>query len=471
MIYKNISKTVWMLVLVFLAMSCDSYLDVNENPNNPEDAPISGLMINGTYESAYNVYRVGDITSNYVQYLASPNPGSSSDTMEPVSNDITWFRLYNVMTDLSVLIEKAEEEGAGHYQGAGQVLMALNLGTGVDIFGDIPFSESFNFETVTPKYDPDVQLYSTVLTLLNEGIANLQGETTAELGDDDFIYKGAIDQWIAFANMLKARYMIHLKDVQGYNAVEVLTAVENGFQSNDNNAKVNFFEQSVNPWFDVARDNADLLLGGWISEQFIQALDGTSYDAVDPRLKLMVGTTDNEEFVGTENGAGRGNAPEQGARSTLIEDQYYTSETSPILIATYSEQKFIEAEAAFSVDKPRSYQAYLDGIIAHMEMLEVPQAEIDAYLASPQVSMGEGAFTIDAIFKEKWVVLFLHPEAWNDARRFDYQYKDMALPANLNTGLNGQYIRRLPYPDSETSRNGQNVPSVTLLDRIFWDAE
>lgn len=471
MIYKNKSKMVWMLGLVLLAMSCDSYLDVNENPNNPEDAPISGLMINSTYESANNVYRVGDITSNYVQYLASPNPGSSSDTMEPVSNDNTWFNLYNVMTDLNVLIDKAEEEGAGHYQGAAQILMALNLGTSVDIFGDIPFSEGFNFETVTPKYDPDVEIYGSVMTLLDEGIANLQGETTATLENDDFIYQGDIDKWIAFANMLKARYMIHLKDVQGYTTTEVLTAVENGFQSNDDNAKVDFFEQSVNPWFDVARDNADLLLGGWISEQFIQALDGTSYDPIDPRLKLMVGTTDDDEFVGTENGAGRGNAPEQGARSTLIEDQYYTSETAPILIATYSEQKFIEAEAAFTLDKARSYQAYLDGIIAHMEMLEVPQAEIDAYLANPQVGMGEVAFTIDAIFKEKWVALFLHPEAWNDARRFDYQYKDMTLPANLNAGLNGQYIRRLPYPDNEVSRNGQNIPSVTLLDRIFWDTE
>ncbi len=471
MIYKNKSKMVWMLGLVFLTMSCESYLDVNENPNNPEDAPISGLMINTTYESANNVFRVGDITSNYVQYLASPNPGSSSDTMEPVSNNNTWFNLYNVMTDLSVLMDKAEQEGASHYQGAAQVLMALNLGTGVDIFGDIPFSESFDFETVTPKYDTDEELYANVMTLLDQGIANLQGETTATLGADDFIYQGDIDKWIAFGNMLKARYMIHLKDVQGYNANEVLTAVENGFQSNDDNAHVDFFEQSVNPWFDVARDNADLLLGGWISEQFIQALDGTSYDVVDPRLKFMVGTTDDGEFIGTENGAGRGNAPEQGARSTLIEGQYYTSETAPVLIATYSEQKFIEAEAAFVVDKARSYQAYLDGIIAHMNMLEVPQAEIDAYLASPQVGMGEGAFTIDAIFKEKWVALFLHPETWNDARRFDYQYTDMTLPANLNSGLNGQYIRRLPYPDSETSRNGNNVPSVNLLDRIFWDAE
>lgn len=453
------------LSLALVVVSCDSYLDVNENPNNPEDAPISGLMINTSYETAKNVFRVGGITSNYVQYLASPNQASASDTMEPVSHNNTWFNIYNVMTDLTVLIEKAEEQGANHYKGAAQVLMALNLGMGVDIFGDMPFSESFTFETVTPSYDDDEELYGVIMGFLDEAIVNLQGETTVSMGDDDFIYQGDTAKWIAFANMLKARYMIH---TQG-NTSEILQAIDNGFQSNDDDAKVNFFEQDINPWADIARDNADLLLGGWISEQFVQALDGTSYPAVDPRLGLMIGTTDDDTFVGTVNGAGRGNAPEQGARSTLIEGQYYTSITSPILIGTYSEQKFIEAEAAFASDKARSYQAYLDGITAHMEMLEVPQDEIDAYLADPSVSMGEGAFTINDIFKEKWIALFLHPESWNDARRFDYQYRDMDLPVNLNPDLNGQFIRRLPYPDNEVSRNGQNVPDVTLLDRIFWD--
>src|SRR5690606_11792817 len=37
----NKLKTYIGLFLAFLVASCDSYLDVNENPNNPEDAPIS----------------------------------------------------------------------------------------------------------------------------------------------------------------------------------------------------------------------------------------------------------------------------------------------------------------------------------------------------------------------------------------------------------------------------------------------
>lgn len=322
---SNNLKRFFGMGLVLILSACDSYLDVNENPNNPEDAPISGLMINGTYESAYNVYRIGDIAANYVQYLASPNQASASDTMEPISNNTAWFRLYNVMTDLVVLVEKAEEQGATHYQGAAQVLIALNLGMGVDIFGDMPFSESFNFETVTPVYDSDSSLYDIIMINLDQGIANLQTSTTASLGSDDFIYGGDVDKWLAFANFLKARFMIHLKDVDGYNASELLSSIDKAFTSNDDNAKVDFFEQSINPWSQVARNNANLVLGGWISEQFIEALDGTSYSTVDPRLPLMVGATDDGEYIGTVNGAGRGDAPEQGARSTLVEGQYYTS--------------------------------------------------------------------------------------------------------------------------------------------------
>jgi hypothetical protein len=45
----------------------------------------------------------------------------------------------------------------------------------------------------------------------------------------------------------------------------------------------------------------------------------------------------------------------------------------------------------------------------------------------------------------------------------------MDLPENLNPNLGGEFIRRLAYPDSETQRNGANVPDVNLNDRIWWD--
>lgn len=465
---KNINliyKCSMVIGLMLFASSCDDYLDINDNPNNPTQAPLAGLMTNSTFETAQNVFRLGNVTSNYVQYLASPNPASSSDTMEESSFDNLWANLYGVMTDLNDMILKAEETGANHYQGSGQILLALNLAMTVDSFGNVPYSQSFNFETITPAYDDDADLYAEVLSLLDKGIANLSQETDLPIGDDDFIYGGDVGKWIKFGNMLKARYLNHLSD----DPVAVLNAIDAGFENSADDATVEYFDEAINPWANVAIRNANLFLGGWISDQFIEAFDGTIHGVEDPRLPLLVGTTEDGEFIGVKNGAGRGDAPEAGARSTLIEGQFYTTRQGPVLIATYFEQKFIEAEAALSIDRTRSYEAYLEGIRAHMRKIGVTEGEIEAYLSSPKVAVGEANLTIEDIFEEKWKAMFLHPEAWVDARRFDYQYEGFELPANLNPDLNGQLIRRLAYPDSERSRNGSNVPSVTLLDRVFWN--
>jgi hypothetical protein len=128
--------------------------------------------------------------------------------------------------------------------------------------------------------------------------------------------------------------------------------------------------------------------------------------------------------------------------------------------------KFIEAEATFATDKARSYQAYLDGIKANMQKIGVPQGEMDAYLTNPAVAVGVAAFTKDLIFKEKYVAMFLQPEAWVDARRFNYQYKDFSLPFNV---VLSDYVRRMAYPNTELDRNGENVPSVTMTDKLWWD--
>lgn len=468
---KNFNRIFKFLMLgfCFIVAGCDDYLDINYDPNNPTDAPLAGLMANATYETSQNVFRIGSSTSYYVQYLASPNPASGTDVMDPLSFDGTWGSLYAVMTDLNDLILAADENNAPHYEGAAQVLMALNLAMTVDLFGDVPFSQSFNFESVTPSYDDDEALYTRIFHLLDSGISNLSIDSDAAMDSDDFIYGGDTGQWIKFAYMLKARYLNHLSETGAYSPTEVLTALDSGFDSNGDDAQVEYFEEANNPWFQVARSNADLILGGWISEQFVEATDGTTFGVMDPRISYMIGTTDEGEYVGTVNGAGRGSAGEQGERSTLVEGDFYTTPTSPVLIATYAEQKFIEAEAAFGIDKARSYQAYLDGIRAHMTKLGVPDSEINSYLSNPEVAMGVDAFTMADIFKEKWIALFLHPEAWNDARRYDYAYEDFDLPENLNPDLNGQFIRRLRYPDSELSRNGSNVPDVTLLDPVFWD--
>ncbi|MEL7835214.1 SusD/RagB family nutrient-binding outer membrane lipoprotein [Fodinibius sp. N2] len=463
-----------MLSVILVSMAgCSDYLDINEDPNNPTEAPLSGLMTNTTFETSQNMYSLGSNTSYYVQYLASPNPSSSTDIQDDVAYDNTWFGFYDVMTDLAVLRQDAAEQGATDYLGVANILTALNLATVVDVWGNVPYSDAFFVETLTPSYDNQEALYDTVHTLLDNGIQNLeQGNSTIELGNDDFIYGGNTDQWIRLAHMLKARYLNHLSKQSSYSPTDVLAEVDQGLTDNADDAQVDYFEDQFNPWAEVAIDNANLLLGGWISEQIVKHLDGTLYGVEDPRIEPLMGPNDDGDYVGTRNGAGRGSAPEQGARSVLTTDDFYASETAPVLIATYAEQKFIEAEAAFRANQPaRAYNAYLDGIEAHMDKVGVSESDKQDYMSDPAVAVGESGLTLDLIFKEKYTAMYLHPEAWVDARRYDYQYDDMELPANHNPDLNGEFIRRLAYPDSETQRNSENVPDISLSDHIWWDVD
>lgn len=457
---------------VLLSLSaCDDYLDINADPNNPTQAPLTGLMTSASFQTAENVQDIGAITSYYVQYLAGPNPSGATDTQEATSYDAAWANLYDVMTDLSDLENQSQTVGATAYLGVAKILKAINLGLVVDTWGSVPYEQSFFAETLTPTYDTDAELYGVIGQLLDEGIAALNAdESTAAVGDDDFIFGGDTGLWLKTAYLLKARYLNHLSKTAVYNPADVLAAVDLGLSGNQDDAQLTYFEEQINPWASVAIANAGLILDGWLSQQFIDALNGTTFGVTDPRLPLMAGATNAGQYIGTENGAGRGTAAPAGERSVLTTDTWYAARTAPILIATYAEQKFIEAEAAFRTNnRPRAYQAYIAGITAHMNKLEVPVAAQNAYLTNPAVAVGEANLTLDLIFKEKYVAMFLHPEAWVDARRYDYQYRNMTIPANLNPALNGNFIRRLAYPDSETTRNGSNVPDVQLTDRLFWD--
>jgi len=101
-------KTALVLVMTSLVfVSCDDFLDINENPNSPTEAPINGLMARVTLESARNTNRVAGTTSFFVQQFASPNPSGSADTHDNVSYETAWSTAYGVLGDAADMITLA----------------------------------------------------------------------------------------------------------------------------------------------------------------------------------------------------------------------------------------------------------------------------------------------------------------------------------------------------------------------------
>ncbi len=462
----------WLLLAFSLLFSqgCSDFLDINENPNVATEPPINGLLGSVSYQTALNHYRVANFTSYFTQYLASPNAGSATDTYDQADYSSAWSNLYNTMTDIYDMVSLGEEQGGRHHAGIGKVLQAINLGLTADAWGAAPFGDAFTGETLTPAYDGQEEVYSTVLSLLDAALIDLEASDNqlAVNGPSDFIHGGDIAAWIKTVHALKARYLNHYSKQQGtYNPTAILAEVDNAYTSNDDDAQISVFEIR-NPWAQAAINNENLLLDGWLSEQFIDHMNGTTFGVFDPRLPLITEPTPDDMWVGTPNGAGRRGDGVVQEECYLETSGAYSGENSPLLIMTYAELKFIEAEAALAAQQPaRALAAFTAGLKANMDKVGVAEDDYNAYFSAAYPSLDAGSLTLGLVFKEKYAAMFLQPEAWVDARRYDYQYTDFTLPANANLG---EYIRRVQYPSIELDRNRDNVPAInSLAERLFWD--
>jgi Starch-binding associating with outer membrane len=467
---KKYSIIASLILLMSVTGGCKKYLDINKNPNAADEPPIAGLLANTTTLTADNVYQIGDYTSYFVQYLASPSEGSAKDTYLDMDPSDVWGAVYNVLTDLHDMRQFADEKGLNAYSGVADILTSCNLSMAINLWGNMPYSEAFiGVENLVPKFDDQKILYDSCIALLDKGIAALQQPDAKNELDQasDFIHGGNDSAWILTAYALKARLLNQVSKTSQYNATNVLAAIDKAYTSNGDDAQVTQFTNR-NPWAQAALNNKNLLLDAWLSSYFVNATNGNIYGVFDPRLSQITDTTMFHDYRGTPNGAGfQGVRNTDHAQSYLDVDKWYSSDNSPLQIITNAECRFIEAEAAFrSNDMTRAYTAYLAGITASMQKIGVPADSIANYLANPAVSVGAGSLTLSLIMKEKYVACFLMPVTWDDMRRFDYAYKGFALPVNVSLST---FIRRLDYPSSEISRNGANVPDVQRTDPLWWD--
>ena len=464
------------IIAAFLILSgitsCKKFLDVNNNPNQPTAPPINGLLGNVIQGTMLNNYQAANVTSYYVQYLASANTASPTDVYDPIDASSLWTNLYDIMTDAYSLTELAKEKGSPHHEGLAKILLSANLKIVHDLWGDAPFSEALNYSTYTPKFDNAEAIYQRCISLLDEGISLLEKPAAGVSLDNalDFVHNGKINNWIKTAHMLKARLLNQKSKKPDYAADNVLAELSKGYTSSADDAKVTKFNVR-SPWGQTALDNANLLLDGWLSQYFVTSMRDTDHGIKDPRLPLITNLTVYGDYRGTRNGAGRGTSSgTQNRESVLTVNGWYSSPSSPYIIISYDEAKFIEAEAYFRKGagfKTQAYDAYLAGIKTSLDKMGADAADRDAYLALPTVAVGVANLTLTHIMTQKYKALFLNPETWNDARRIDYQYPGFQLPLNVSTTT---YVRRLVYPSIESSRNAANTPKITdVTQKLWWD--
>ena len=134
----------------------------------------------------------------------------------------------------------------------------------------------------------------------------------------------------------------------------------------------------------------------------------------------------------------------------------------------YCEVEFYRAEGAmkgFNVGGISAEDAYIAGITASMEENGIAQADIDTYLANPNVAWNND---IKQIQFQKWISIFKEgEEVWAECRRTDVPLMGEAVGSPYQSHNRPPF--RYPYPTSEFNLNGANINAVTggIID-YFW---
>ena len=492
-------KYLFSICIIAASTSCsEDYFDVNESvtaPTTTSLAPqyrIQGAIENTVATAQYRGAREVLGITQYGSQNVAAYYSESWNTFLTTGSYFLWQNAYvYALPNTADLIYLGNKYDAPNYVAVGKILRAYTLGMTTDQYGDIVLDETYDSESamnITPKFQTQEEVYARIFKLLDEAIVQLDEPSSIGLDDEggDVLYHGDQEKWKKFAYSIKARYLNHLsKKTSGefaYDAAAIIDAAEKGISSNDLNALIMYGGG------EMENDNQPFSVNGYGSSRFDYFSDffvnllKNSLDletaVEDPRLTVIVPEAVNGGYKGVVTGRGLDGNP--GDEYSLGNGGFYTMPDSPTYMITYSEVKFIEAEAKFrSGDKAGAYADYMTGIRADMEKLGIPSGEISAYLATIDEQIGMENFGLSEIFVQKYIANVLNPETWVDFRRVDYSsdiYPGLVRPENVNQDIfpnEDDWIEAMMYEYNEEDRNYENMPNndpyVRLTTPVWWD--
>ena len=486
------------LIIAFASSCSKDYFDVNTSETAPTTVSLAPqYRIQGAIENtvATAQYRGAREVLGVVQYGSQNTAAYYSESWNTFLTTGSYFLWQNAyvyaLPNTADLIYLGEKYDAPNYVAVGKILRAYILGMTTDQYGSIVLDDTYDPETsmnLTPEFVDQPTVYARIFQLLDEAIGQLDEESAIGLDDEggDVLYHGNQDKWKKFAYSLKARYLNHLsKKSSGefaYDPDAVIQAAENGFDSNADNALIPYTggeAENQNQPFSVNGYGSSRF--DYFSDFFVNLLKNplNLQDSIrDPRLPVIVPEAVNGGYHGVVTG--RGLNGESGDNYSLGNGGFYTSPDSPTYMMTYSEVKFIEAEAKFrSGDVAGSYSDYKTAVRADMEKLDIPSSEINSYMDAIDTNIGQENFGLSQIFVQKYIADMLNPETWVDMRRVDYS-SDIALglkrPENVNLDIfpnEDDWLQAMMYEYNEEDRNYENMPDndlyIRLTTPVWWD--
>ncbi len=479
-------------------------------PKIPElfNAISSGMTEGGRGIFSSFLYQNTQLAANYA---------ASGFRLDNQVNGI-WENYYYALADYRIAIDMidadADAANMTNIKAMFTTIMAYKALRMTTLYGDIPYSEAgkayFGASHYRPGYDSQESIFTAALGDLKWAIDNFStsaGQTS--LGGYETLFQNDISAWIKFANSLRLRYALVMreKNVSAADAIiaEALTKplLEASEYLGADPKKTGSLEIDRAPSF---RGNAYVRMGStiWNAMSSNNATDGSGI--FDLRTKIFFEPNSSGEWkpypqnppagttVETDNGAdGGANDPyrEQRLEAWIPVGTYYYSplnlyyvcdRTFPDLFITGSEVSFMKAEiynrgiGGVSADAALAKQHYEEGITESVKfwyslansssVWEVNKpasaptpAELTAMLTNPAVAYsGTSADALKQIYTQYWIALFHQPfDAWTLKRRTGDATPNVPL-APTSEALN---LNRLVYPTGEITSNYDNWVSIT----------
>ncbi|MEM6642955.1 MAG: SusD/RagB family nutrient-binding outer membrane lipoprotein [Bacteroidota bacterium] len=483
-------KIIYLITVLLIAGSCDDYLDVNTDPNNPtEVSPELILPVGQNYTARWMLTdRSVSHLGNMMMYNWSEAAGFSwyNDEFQYIANSPTFYdNIFNIAyTDAMKQYEELRNLGDDFlaYKAIATIMQCYTYQILVDLYGDIPFQEALQRGgNATPAYDAAESVYDSLVVRLTNSIADLtvvEGIATASVPTtDDIIYGGDLDSWKKLANTIKLRLLTRASDVKSSTyiteQIAIIDAEGSGYITED---------FTVNPgYLNEADKQSPLFEDFGADETGAPTLSGDATCATDFILQLLDDTNDPRiSRLYEEPATGHLGVP-QGV--TVAVEQFgadlvsnigpglLDGSTQDALLMSVAEVQFNLAELALkglvSGDPETFYEA---GVTASFVTLGLPAADASTYLGQSinNVSYGASSDKLEAIITQKWLASngICAEQSWFDWVRTGFP---LNLPVSVETPNLVRPVR-LSYPASELGTNSNNVPDQpdVYTTPTFW---
>jgi len=498
-----------MVALCSLSLaSCESFLDINKNPNYPSEATCETLLpsvcATTVVQLGYNGEVMGIMFNQYCTQGNSTNQYNSLVNYTLTASSYTgfWSNAYgNTLPDLRILEKMAEEKGYWNYWLIAKVIEAYNWSLLIDLYEDIPFTEALNADEFPyPNYDNGkTVIYPAIISMLDEAIAKESAATASgqpTIANKDYYFNGNISKWVAFAKSLKLK--LYMKDFDANKSAIQSLLSSGGLLEED--CAVTCWEDATNkgnPFYESNIRQLNTQENVRASHTFIEYMIANNdvrlnyiYEPTYESTQNPAATSLRDRFEGLPSGT---KPPTDGDGGVAItaSSRWLQHYSDPVYLMNHAEAHLLQAEAYARLgDAANAKAQYEEGVLAGFERWGLDGS---SYIAAGGAYEFDESNMVKCIMLQKWVSYAKANalDGWFDRNRTGYpalagtitvRVDDTNPAAGLTPGYElgtlvdpggssmqpKQMPRRLMTPTSSSQYNPNAPVTKELYEPMWW---